>query len=64
MPSQLHREFLFVEEVADQLGYSSRHIRRLISRGKIRAYRNGRKWRVSLACVREYLVWRGRSSMV
>lgn len=63
MPSDFHREFLTVEDVASQLGYSEQYVRRLIKQRRLRAYRNGRKWRVSVGCLKDYFLWRGRSSI-
>jgi excisionase family DNA binding protein len=54
-PAKPRLRLLSVDDIADDLGVSTKTIRRLIDDGELRAYRIGRALRVSEDEVRKYL---------
>jgi excisionase family DNA binding protein len=54
-PAKPRLRLLSVDDIADDLGVSTKTIRRLIDGGELRAHRIGRALRVSEDEVRQYL---------
>ena len=55
--------YLDTQEVANILGYSRQHLRLLIRRGRIEAFRIGRNWLITEEAVEKYQAQRGSLSL-
>lgn len=54
MSENMLENYLSVEEVAEQLGYSSAHVRRLIRQKQLSAVKLGR-WRISPEAIEKFI---------